>query len=63
MVQFRPSAEWEPCGSRVVQNEAVEKKGVERERQEARRGAGGLDPVEVLASLPEKLQRCFQEGA
>ena len=26
-------------------------------------GPGGLDPVEVFASLPEVLQRCFKEGS
>ncbi|CAE7037808.1 Cdc37 [Symbiodinium natans] len=30
--------------------------------KEDRMGPGGLDPVEVFASLPEVLQRCFKEG-
>mmetsp|Transcript_9329 Transcript_9329/g.29120 ORF Transcript_9329/g.29120 Transcript_9329/m.29120 type:complete len:333 (-) Transcript_9329:106-1104(-) len=30
--------------------------------EEERRGPGGLDPVEVFATLPESLQECFKEG-
>jgi len=30
--------------------------------EEERKGPGGLDPVEVFESLPEKLQACFRSG-
>mmetsp|Transcript_35655 Transcript_35655/g.81735 ORF Transcript_35655/g.81735 Transcript_35655/m.81735 type:complete len:329 (-) Transcript_35655:98-1084(-) len=30
--------------------------------EEERKGPGGLDPVEVFESLPEKLQECFRSG-
>ncbi|XP_053671216.1 hsp90 co-chaperone Cdc37 [Anopheles nili] len=33
----------------------------EEEEKKARIGPGGLDPVEVFESLPEELQKCFEE--
>lgn len=33
---------------------------VEREEREKRLGPGGLDPLEVLEQLPEKLRTCFE---
>ncbi|XP_055376283.1 hsp90 co-chaperone Cdc37 [Condylostylus longicornis] len=48
-----------------IQNRAKEKieeaiKEQEEEDREARLGPGGLDPVEVLESLPKELQACFE---
>lgn len=34
---------------------------VEEEERKKRLGPGGLDPVEVFESLPEALQKCFEE--
>ncbi|GFN77833.1 hsp90 co-chaperone cdc37-like [Plakobranchus ocellatus] len=35
-------------------------KEYEEEERKKRLGPGGLDPVEVMESLPEKLQKCFE---
>ncbi|KAK6631692.1 hypothetical protein RUM43_013756 [Polyplax serrata] len=35
-------------------------KEVEEEEKQARLGPGGLDPIEVLESLPEELKKCFE---
>lgn len=48
-----------------IRNRAKEKldeamKEVEEEERKSRLGPGGLDPVEVYDSLPEKLQKCFE---
>jgi cell division cycle protein 37 len=48
-----------------IQHRAQEKlaaamKEVEEEERKQRLGPGGLDPVEVLESLPEKLKQCFE---
>lgn len=39
-------------------DEAV--KQYEEEEREKRLGPGGLDPIEVMESLPEELQKCFE---
>jgi cell division cycle protein 37 len=36
-------------------------KEIEDEERQKRLGPGGLDPVEVFESLPEKLQQCFEK--
>ena len=36
-------------------------KEIEEEERQKRLGPGGLDPVEVFESLPEKLQQCFEK--
>jgi len=36
------------------------RKEVEEEERQARLGPGGLDPIEVMESLPEEMQACFE---
>ncbi|CAG7731425.1 unnamed protein product [Allacma fusca] len=44
-----------------IKNRAAEKIAeVEKEEREQRLGPGGLDPLEVLNTLPEELRTCFQ---
>jgi len=48
-----------------IENRAKEKiqeaiKEQEEEEKQARLGPGGLDPIEVLESLPEELKSCFE---
>lgn len=43
--------------------EKIEKamKEIEEEEREKRLGPGGLDPTEVFETLPEKMQKCFED--
>ncbi|XP_006620789.1 hsp90 co-chaperone Cdc37 isoform X1 [Apis laboriosa] len=45
---------------RAAEKVADALKEAEEEEKKARRGPGGLDPVEVFESLPEPLQKCFE---
>lgn len=45
---------------RAVEKVADALKEAEEEEKKARRGPGGLDPLEVFESLPEPLQKCFE---
>ncbi|CAL7936526.1 unnamed protein product [Xylocopa violacea] len=45
---------------RTAEKVADALKEAEEEEKKARRGPGGLDPVEVFESLPEPLQKCFE---
>ncbi|KAF6026518.1 CDC37 [Bugula neritina] len=36
------------------------RKEVEEEERQARLGPGGLDPIEVMESLPKEMQACFE---